>query len=466
MRKKILIVSGAVYILIYILTIPKIYTIFDESCYLDLAYALRTGTIYLDETDIGVAHYPIKNNGHLVSKYPPGNSLLLLPFTFLGKNGIFLYGLIFHIIGYVVFAFLLRSLGIEPKYAIFYLFYPSYVLFSRTLMSDIPATCLFLAGFYCYTKEKYTHSGALFGFSFLVRYINIVLFLVFFIMTLFRKKIISVKMFLGFLPFLFISLLYNKSAYGGFLKAGYLSEGVLFNPGNIFLNLSVFLIPLLIVYPFLVVSPFVYKGKFRLEILLSCGFLFCAYSLCSTSFTLYDLPEWENFLKVSLLATRYFFPAISLMLISYSSIAQKHIRKFTFWCIMIILVVMTIGIHLFHTKYLNLQVKFRDTLYEHTNENSLIVCNGEATELISKIWGQRKVLLLENWNRDSSIVRHSDVYLAVLSKYDRPGSVTHMNSFLQEFQTIKLEEMEGLNNKFELYKVTGYVDKHNTPSFK
>jgi len=455
-ERTILISSAVVYILLYIFFYPKTYAIFDESCYIDLAYSLRQGTVYFDETNIYL-HFPIKSGEHLVSKYPPGNSLLLMPLTFLGKRGIFLYGLIFHILGYLIFIKIIREHKMNTKYAIFYLFFPSYVLFSRTVMSDIPATVFFLMGFYCYKKENYLFTGMSFGLSFLIRYVNIILLPIFFCIMLFRKKRKGFNILLGFTPFLIIMLFYNKISYNSFLPLGYFVEGSSFSIRGIPINLAVYLLPLFLIYPLMIIFPVIYRGKSWLEILISCALFLFFYSIYSPGHILYTSPPLKALPKVLLLANRYFFPVIPLIFISYFSVCKRCIKYPYFQIILVFLILLTGSIHFYHNRYLKFQVEFREALYSHTDENSLIICNGEVTELVSEVWGRRNLVVFDKEDFSlSSYNYNKNIWLASLIKFDTHGAtqiIALRDSLIARFDAELVEKIDGTDKGFKLYKV-------------
>ncbi|MBI4722050.1 MAG: hypothetical protein HY769_03485 [Candidatus Stahlbacteria bacterium] len=453
---RLLLSSLGIYLALYFIYYPQTYTIFDEACYLDLSYALRQGTVYLEQADLPTLHYPIKVNNHFVSIYPIGNSILLLPFTYLGKWGLFLYGLLFHILGYAIFIKVLKQANIDIKYAILYLFYPPQVLFSRTIMSDIPAAVFVLLAFYCYQREKYTLSGVALGISFIIRYVGIALLPVFLALAIIKKRWQGLKICIGFIPFLIFVLAYNYVVYGGVLNTGYPIKTLSFDLHRYGLHILIYLLSLSIFYPLMLIAPFIYKKAYRTEILSSFFVLFIFLLLTSFAFCIYAEPSAKSIIKTSLLAVRYFFPIIPLLLIAYSSICEKYLSKFfRFIGVWVILIITSIGIHYYHHRYLDEQSKFKNILYLHTSRQSLIICNGEASELISPIWGKRITIPLESGyeNISHKTDAHKDIWLAILTRLDRPTNSAIVDSILTNYTTQLVAQSTGIDKEFKLLKI-------------
>lgn len=469
--KLILLGSGVIYLLLYFIYYPRIYGIIDEACYIDLAYALRKGTVYLEQADLGTIHFPIKVGSHVVSMYPVGNATLLMPFTILGVYSLFLYGLIFHLIGYMIFIKVLKQVDINPKYAVLYLFYPPQLLFSRTVMSDLPAAVFILLAFYLYQRERYLFSGMALGLSFIIRYAGIVLVPVFLVFALIRRRAEGLKMLIGLLPFLLLVLFYNYVVYGGILRTGYSAQ--LF-PVDLHINIHrcarhflAYVLALSIFYPLMIVSPFLYKGKYRYEIFTSFVVIVLFYILFSYTFTIYHIPCVKSCIKTLFLTVRYFFPIIPMLLIAYSSICTRYLNKTGFTIVLGLLITIATGIHYYHHKYLNSQVKFRDSLYSHTTESSFIISNLEATELVSPLWGKRTLLLLEDIDISSlSTYLQEDtsgegIWLAILIRQDKPTPrlMEPLESLTTRFDTQLVKELTRRDKEFKLFKI--FLLSHN-----
>ncbi|MCK4307530.1 hypothetical protein KAW50_04810, partial [candidate division WOR-3 bacterium] len=323
---------------------------------------------------------------------------------------------------------------------------------------DIPAAVFFLIGFYCYKKENYLFAGMSFGFSFLVRYGNIILLPIFLGIALFQKKEKGLNILWGFIPFLFIMLFYNKISYDSLLPLGYFATtGNSFSVRGIPINLAIYLLPLLLFYPLMIAFPFIYKGKSRLEILMSCTFLLFFYSIYSSGYILYATPSIKALPKILLLSNRYFFPIIPLIFISYFSVCKRCIKYPYFQIILVFLILLTGSINFYHNKYLKLQVEFKEALYSHTDENSLIMCNGEVAELVSEAWGRRNLVVFEKADKEFSLPTYDkDIWFASLIKFDTPGAtqvIAFRDYLVTKFDAKLVKKVNGIDKRFELYRV-------------
>jgi len=100
-----LLVAGAVlYVLTFLALYPRTTAIVDEDAYLTEAYLFRTGRLSYEGSPIPAPHMTVESGGRLASKYPPGNSLFLLPFTLFGWRAVFVSGLLLGLAGIVLIA--------------------------------------------------------------------------------------------------------------------------------------------------------------------------------------------------------------------------------------------------------------------------------------------------------------------------------------------------------------------------
>jgi hypothetical protein len=448
----ILIVSAAIYVALYLIYYPCTYAIFDEACYIDLAYALRHGTTFLDQAGLGTLHFPVEAGRHLVSIYPVGNSFFLMPFTFLGSRGVFLYGLVFHLLGFLIFIKVLRKAEIDPRYAVLYLFYPPMFFFSRTLMSDIPAAVFVLLAFYLYQRGKHVGTGAALGLSFVIRYAGVALVPVFLVFALMKKKTEGVKVALGFLPFVLFVLLYNYVTYGGALRTGYPGQALPFDLHRYGMHFLTYAVSLSVLYPLMIAVPFLYKKMYRREVLVSFIVMLVFLLFSSFAFAMYAQPSLKSIVKSSLLGVRYLFPVVPFLLLAYSSVCAKWLKKKGLVAVLIMLVISSVAISRYHQGYLRSGARFRELLYSHTSESSLILCNGEVTELVSIMWGKRNLVLFEDV--DFTDLPERDVWVAVLVRLDKGSqkTITRVNSIAGRLDAELVEVLIGVDKEFRLYR--------------
>ena len=167
-ENRLLLVAGVLYTILAVFFWPSIHTTMDESAYLVAAYALRHGTFYPDMAGVSaVMSYPI--GGHIVTQYPPGMAFLLAGFSLAGWGMVFALNLVVHLLTFWTVIRILRRLSISPVYAILYLFYPTAVIYSRTVMSDMIASLLVAQAFYAYLGNRRLLVGVLIGIAILIR---------------------------------------------------------------------------------------------------------------------------------------------------------------------------------------------------------------------------------------------------------------------------------------------------------
>ncbi|MEO0185688.1 MAG: hypothetical protein ABIL20_07810, partial [candidate division WOR-3 bacterium] len=145
-EKGVLIIGAFLFTFLFFYFYPLNIGIVDETAYLSMTYAFQKGNLYYEEAGIESAPASMTVDHHLVSRYPPGNSILLLPFTAIHWKWIFLRGYILMIIGFIIFIMLLHNNQLPRHYALLFLFHPSFLLYSRTIMSDLPSTIFSLLG--------------------------------------------------------------------------------------------------------------------------------------------------------------------------------------------------------------------------------------------------------------------------------------------------------------------------------
>jgi hypothetical protein len=135
-----------------------------------------------------------------------------------------------------------------------------------------------------------------------------------------------------------------------------------------------------------------YKGAWRIPVvLLPCIYLF-----------FYGSFGWVeghgSFAQTIVAAPRFFLPALPFFIISYayagSGLLNKIPRLERPVLLAVIVIALTATGYLFcqHRKLQDQYALARDTLYENTGENSLLICTIEESKLVQTRWGPRKVL--------------------------------------------------------------------------
>lgn len=406
--KRMLVIGIISYVIIFFLYYPPIFAFRDEASYLSMAYVLRKGAIFIENTNIPFNSI-VKSKGHLVPFYPLGQSILLMPLTFFGWRSVFVTGIIFHLLGALFFLKLIRLFRVENSFfALLYLFFPAFIFYSRTIMCDIPSTTLLLMAYYFYFKHTGSKfiSGLFFGIATLIRFTNILLILPFLIISIikaikngeYRK---TVDLSLGVAPFILLTAILNFLYYGSPFLTGYskvFTGSKLFSPTYFLHNIQHYSVSFMLSYPFMLISFFFAKKTKKPEVILSIILFFLLYSLY------YFHDRFPNGFLTYIFGIRFLFPVIPLILLLYAEFLNKILRRFsqaaynlTVSFILIFLVISCIVVNHQHQQFLRGQLALRDTIYKSTEESSVIIYDGNTAELLQKVWGDRIYIRYEGY---------------------------------------------------------------------
>ncbi|GAB4451843.1 MAG: hypothetical protein OHK0029_01740 [Armatimonadaceae bacterium] len=396
--------AGILYTLIYIVFWPATYAIMDESSYMGLAYAFRQGTVYTDVAQITAAFtYPL-SNGHTISQYPPGMSLVLAATSFLGWSFTLGTNLFVHLGIFATVAAILRQIHVPARYAIFYLFHPTAVIYSRTVMSDLLASLLLTGAFYFLLRRQAFGTGAFIGLSTLVRNANIVAVVLFAfgafldesegkLSELRRKSTLisglstGLKIGLAALPFYFLAFLYQQI----FQEGGWARFSNQLSFVHLFPNLLSYGLKLAILYPGMILAPLLYRGRGRYTLRL------VIYSFISLYSFYHFQDSTGSLLESFVIGQRYMLLIIPLLIVSYGAVLHQAISQFrpgfqrpvALFSVMVFLV-LALGsglVHFRHQKYLNEQRAVRDALIAFVTKADTVVCNIHVGKLFHPGWG-------------------------------------------------------------------------------
>ena len=464
MKSKITIpiLGVVVFVVLWIVFYPPIYAIHDEAAYMAQAYVMRSGTIFGDVAGINVVSSIKEPSGHLVTKYAPGTSFLLIPFTFIGWKTIFLLPLVLYLLGFFVFIKILKIYNIPPYFSLLYLLYPSSVLYSRTIMADIPSAVFFIIALYLFLKGKrfYFLSGLIFGFLSLFRYSNIILSIPFLIFVAIRffKEIRKtcflsspfLKFVIGLLPGILILLFYNKIAFGGFFNTPLGVTGT-FSLGFLPHNILFYVLSMSLIYPFMFFFIF-FLRKNRL-IFITTAFLFLLFYSLYSYFT---TAPGRNMFKTLVVGMRYLLPITPIFILSYCDLLDRIRRKSVFlvniffWFLIGIFSILDLGMVYQHQRFLKKQEQYKNIIYENTDEYSLILTNYDGMEFFQPVWGKRKYTMFVYWRNkipvDLSKYNFKKLYLLTVVRSDKEGNEyvrKYADEIVQEYNGQLVREVKG-----------------------
>lgn len=451
----------AVSVLLYFLFYPPIYAFSDESVYMAMAGAFRHGHLFINTAVTPVASW-LSMNGHQIPDYPPGMWLLLAPFAS-PSSLIFVPALGMYLLGAFYFNRYLKSCGIvNAPLTLLYLFHPIVVFYSRTIMSDLPAAVIFLAGvFYYFRDNGGWKAGFCFGLSLLFRFSHLVYILPFAAFLLWRRK--SPAFFCVLALFAAAAAFHRVFLYGIPLTDAFTQKFVLipfFSPAYFPRNFPHYVTSLFISWPLMLLAPFLAKRTRRPEILFSilAGVLFFSF--------FYHRDEFQTPLQSLVAGVRFLLPAALLILLMYADVLDALLAKArgTFKTLLMLpvcagLAGVSIFIHVKHQEALKEQYAMKETIYRNTTEGSAVVYDNAASELMQEAWGKRDYIY---WRDDEQGFRNwlntadygKGVY--IVNRDDSPGelSLSWVDQLPALLESKQLEtELAGKHGQVEIYRV-------------
>jgi len=460
-----LLLAGAVlYVLTFLVLYPRTTAIVDEDAYLTQAFLFRAGRLSYEGSGIPAPHMTVESDGRLVSKYPPGNSLFLVPFTWLGWRAVFVSGLLLALGGSAFVALILKRLAPEtdPAWALLYLFYPAVILFSRTIMSDLLAATLVLAAFYCLLRRGgwLLASGLVLGLACLVRYSNAVfvpVFLLLALRTTGSRLRSGLLLSAGLAPPAVLTLAYNAFAYGGPLSFPMYLTGH-FSPAYFPHNVWYYGTALLILYPLMLVAPLGAGRGRRFLLGLPAYALLVLY--CFFSYT-YDVPDIAGRLTIGV---RYLLPAVPFLVIASAIAADSVARRlrgggWLKYAALAAMGVLSLAVQSRHDRYLSVQADYQRLLLDNVPDSALLLCDKDVSELMGYAWGWRDYRHISEFNvpilLDSVVADSQPLYAGAAEKagQENPVELTLFETLLARFPGRKLVVETTLPWRFRLYRL-------------
>lgn len=455
----------AVFALIQLALYPRAIGILDEGTYLAMAYVFRAGTVYSDVAQVPVA-FKIFVPGHIAPHYPPAQSLLLVPLTLIDWHLVFALNIVLMVAGFLFFRALLGRLGISKQWGLLYLFFPSLVLYSRTIMTEIPSALLIVAALFFYMRGGRSRlaAGAILGLSLWFRYGNLLpcglLLLaagardVAALLPSLRRhsrlppwrELHLAPLLVGFLPILVALVAYNLAVYGRIAPSGYSNPTIpLFTLTDAPVHLAVYIAIFLVMYPLMAITPLFYKGPLRLEIWAMLGG-----SLLVLSTFYWDVTSGGSLAKsIFAIGPRLMLPVIPCFLIAYASALDGLTRRvpalawMSLPAVCVLGIATTLVVSYAHQQRLNQIAEVRDRVYREIPPNAFLVINGEATKFFNPAWGNRQYATVPEDHPG-----HSD---PVLSQLPRPVAVVYIQA--QELGTPYIDRFPDMAQQLAARKV-------------
>ncbi|HEX7320701.1 MAG TPA: hypothetical protein VF399_10160 [bacterium] len=377
--RNIVLLGFVVFSAVFLIFYPSNYGIVDEAAYLTTSHIFAKGEVYYDRAGMNQVPMMVTTSaGHLVSKYPPGNSLLLLSFAAFGWRTVFLRGLLLTGLCLLLFTMLLAFYRIPRIYALLFLFFPPVVLFSRTIMSDMPAMLLALAGMYFFVTKRNVWAGVFTGFGVYMRYPLALLVIAFALVLLARKEIKGLFIFCASALLSLIPLLvYHFFVFGNFLGPA-LQYGTDLGFRVHWGTLGGYAFSLTVLYPLMLIAPFVYRGKGNGLFITTAVIYILFHAFQSYIDTSTDFIQWL------VMSQRYMLPVIPFMLVPYAAVLDriKIVRKLII-PVVLALAIACAFINYRHARFLKVQDRYQRLIYHYAYGSDVLICNKDILELVN-----------------------------------------------------------------------------------
>lgn len=454
----------AFFSLLFCIFYPPIFAYRDESLYLGMAYVLKQGTLFIEKSHIPLAT-GILVRGHEVPFYPIGHSLLLLPFIFLNWKSIFLLGLFAHLFNTYLFSKLAKIWNADASLAaLLFLYFPPFIFYSRTIMSDLPSLSLFLLGFLFYFDARRSNfmAGVWMGLSLFFRVSNVIIlapFVLSEIIQALQKRSLKKGMTfcLGLLPIFLLVALYNTFLYGSPFLTGYskVFTGMSYFSWKYFSsNFLSYFLGLNLIYPLMFIL-LLWDSTFRRIEILGGFFL----SLIFFSFY-YFHDQFPNLILSWIFGNRFLFPFIVFMILAFSRFLEKTLTRHKIpglFVISFLGLCATAGISVKHQQALSHQVSLRDLIYQNTPSGSVLIYDNNSAELLQKVWGERFYRSYENPERllkDIRDAREKRIFLVIRhANFGAHAVSTSLESQLANLKTSFHLKMAFQNTELSILEV-------------
>lgn len=406
----LLVGAAAGYVLLYLCFWPLATAIMDESAYLNMAWAMRHGTVYLDVAGISsVFSYPTGGGRHIITQYPPGMPAVLALTSLAGWKMAMGTNLIVLLALFAVTVKILRSLRLPGAFALLMLLHPTAVMYSRTVMSDLVSSLLVATAFLCYLHRRYMLLGLLIGIAVMGRTATGIV-LIFFLLGIlldgktspegqtvpisFGERVRNgVLVGIGALPGIAFAWWYQHAIQeGGWTKYSAGGQMGLHNFPRIF---PAYMLSLLILYPGMLLAPLFYRGRGRAALWgLTYGIVLF--------YSLYHFQDsTDNKLQSLILGQRYMLTAMPMFIVAYAALiwrfAQKWNPKFlavSMALALLALFVVAGAAHRVHNKYLQRGVEVRDTTARVVAPRDILFANVHLSKMLHPAWtGPRPFVL-------------------------------------------------------------------------
>ncbi len=383
----------AAFAVIYAVFYPLLYTSIDEAATFRMAFVLRHGAVVPHDSGFFPSISPVGIHGRMYL-FPIGFPAVLSLVSLAGWKAFFLVNPVLHLVAAWCFGRILQANRVSAKYAVLYLLYPCFVLFTRTLFSDAFAASLTTIGLYFLICRRSTlPAGLCLGVALAARVASAPVAVLMFVdlladdwrrrgeRPLLRGQ--SLFFLLGLVPFFAVNLLYNNYTMGSPLHSAYSADRLSLH-GLLHIG-PLYALSLLLIFPGMLAAPFFYRGPFRWSGL-------AAAVVVSLVAAAYDESTYGNSLLQTLLSTpRQVLPVMPFFLLAYCVVLgqwlpEARLKRVRAFEAAAVLLALAVGISAIHQKYLRRLGAVQTRVAQALPAASIVYANKDAYKLHQPQW--------------------------------------------------------------------------------
>ena len=327
---------------------PKTTIIADEMHYLSGSQYFLSGKAFDRSSEAWFWKQTRRKDGESVERTlwaaSPTFSVLLIPFVAAGWHSAFVLGTVAQVLAFGGMIYVLRRRGLDPLWATLYLLHPTLVLYSRTVMADVPSSALVVLVLVLLHRERpaYFLAGLVMGFMMMLKMSNLPVVAVFALVTFARDmtwrwskeadgsggiRLRWLAMGLGMLPAIVGLALINAHFFNSPFGNGYREEVAGFSSAHYLERLLYYAGMLMLFYPLMLAAPVFLRGRYRWEMRLSCLGVLLFFSACVW------VEPGNSLLEAAIRALRYQTTALPFYIVAYAAmipwLAKKvHAQRF------------------------------------------------------------------------------------------------------------------------------------------
>lgn len=449
-------------------TYPGSIVLKDEANYIRQASAFAKGEIQVEYVN------PITQERTDVrpSDYPPGTSLIIAPFIYIGGwNTAYWMPALALIFAVLFTAFLLKQANLHPAFSLILFIFPPALVMARVASSDVISGTFVALGWLFFwggisKNSKQTSlflllSGFVAGISLLIRETNALLFAPLFLGALIRKDRGWSWLIVGGMLGLSIRLYLSYLVFGDPL---FTKQNSGFSVSAVPYNLLLYAAALTIFVPGGLFFATLNKGERRLEVISTIFLVLAFYSSYTWS------GQSSGFLKSLVLGPRFLIPLLPILALAMAESVPRLLKptfmKFNFQKTIVRggIALITIGIILtnimFH-QWAEVHENIQDNITEFVPQNSAVITNHQSTlEYVSELQGYSSRI---NFNQISpeQAQQIGKAYVVFLqrseSSYWRETAISE-NQFLNSILAEPVFDKEYLDNyHLKIYRTDSLI---------